>query len=1320
MSKELGGHGYEGWRADDEGRESRGARRRGTKRGGGGGADRRRERDAGIELPPESRSRLEELQRRLDAGGSLDKGEQEQYDAFVGVVGGSEQWLNVWQSMPPEARTDASATPAVNTAEVTTGAEPVGEVPAEPAVEALPADAGRPVHETASESLPETATPVQTSAAGEVGTVRPKTRSRSRLTGREDPRDLDQGGLYELKRVLGKTLKGDELEGAIKKVDRELRRRGDEVRAARHRVPETIAPASAPDAPAAEVVAEPEVPVAPAEAATAYIPPGTFEARPVEPVTPEPTPEELDEASAELLQLITQARSDLNLYPMTPEQQREMGTLYDWLGDFDEKIRSGEGRDVARSAEFWRALTAMTSRRIELGFGDPAELGPRLEQTYGRYLDQDDPKFVENSRPLQHAYTLETISRVRGVDVAVGLYGQLTEKLHRLDVSPTDPWGVSVSEDFHDLLMSRASVLSTRLSELPAEEQARFTAMGERFNQPPDQTPVDERIEQVAEYIKTLETALAPKEAARAPLTDKRLTYAKALRSQSKILFGRTSKQELAQRREDYHAAITEEVQKKIEEIKAEFGGLPEDPQREAELNGKITELVLNNRVEEEQALVTAMKESADQSAAQRFQRFWKKHTKARLVIGVGLLGGTVAATLTGQFGVAAGLQALRVPMSGVGGTMTIESLAEIARSKFGKAKEIKSEEEIKSLDDDELEQRLAAHETSFVDLGGKDFGVKKRGVWKKREDATGQRLQAEYRRRHEAGVKQMVAEYQQEGRKPDEIVAKLLEASLDEQRSHSAALEQRRASDRRFAIVKWTTAVAGGAALAALSGLGAARHARVAAEGPEAAKAAAKAAREGLIRVVKAPGDTLARLWQGAKAAADSARVDTVGVAHLDTAQVEAPAFSDTVHAASADTSQVASADTLGAAAPDSALAAQADTSHIAAAQPDTSHAAFQPDTTHAAAAQPDTAHAAAPADTSHAAAEPSVVTEPSAEQGTEAATAGTAAEAAEAKVSAVETVKKGDSLWKVLERQLHERMGERFDNLDEARKTFMIDAMKDQVVANPAEFGLDNADHLEIGQQLDLSHLFSSDQAADLNQLHDQAVGLDQHAVDSITQHNEQLRDWVHAHPHEALTSEKAEQILSGKTAAAEVAAQTQSSVEPALSEHVQQDWVDKLSSGLRERLLCELAEKHPEEYLKAHAANPDLYPEVAGVTDTAHQATETAAETGAAHLIHLTPSGLEAQHRYADALRSVYETTPRPAADGIFRQLGEMKVGEAMKKGALERAIDQMEGGTHDKAKRLAGAVRRLVKAIPKYEYEKTDTLETVFKRIPPLKK
>jgi hypothetical protein len=86
---------------------------------------------------------------------------------------------------------------------------------------------------------------------------------------------------------------------------------------------------------------------------------------------------------------------------------------------------------------------------------------------------------------------------------------------------------------------------------------------------------------------------------------------------------------------------------------------------------------------------------------------------------------------------------------------------------------------------------------------------------------------------------------------------------------------------------------------------------------------------------------------------------------------------------------------------------------------------------------------------------------------------------------ISGAVTVNKGDSVWKILEKQLESRG--HFNDLAgsaeeiKAAKTYMIDALKDKVAANPKAFGIINPDLIKPGQKIDFSRLFEDQQKLD-----------------------------------------------------------------------------------------------------------------------------------------------------------------------------------------------------------------------------------------------
>jgi len=148
----------------------------------------------------------------------------------------------------------------------------------------------------------------------------------------------------------------------------------------------------------------------------------------------------------------------------------------------------------------------------------------------------------------------------------------------------------------------------------------------------------------------------------------------------------------------------------------------------------------------------------------------------------------------------------------------------------------------------------------------------------------------------------------------------------------------------------------------------------------------------------------------------------------------------------------------------------------------------------------------------------------------------------------SNIETVTKGSSLWKLIEHRLQSDrfIGEQFTGLDEARKTYIIDAIKDRIAANPKAFGLDNIDQLKIGQKIDFSKIFED--KSFLDKIMEKAGGLKSPELKSILNHNRILSEWLKAHPNEALTSSRVEEILHSHTSVSEAGTQAASgAVEP-----------------------------------------------------------------------------------------------------------------------------------------------------------------------------
>ncbi len=77
----------------------------------------------------------------------------------------------------------------------------------------------------------------------------------------------------------------------------------------------------------------------------------------------------------------------------------------------------------------------------------------------------------------------------------------------------------------------------------------------------------------------------------------------------------------------------------------------------------------------------------------------------------------------------------------------------------------------------------------------------------------------------------------------------------------------------------------------------------------------------------------------------------------------------------------------------------------------------------------------------------------------------------------SYVENIKMGGSVWKVAEHQLQEHFGKDFTNLPEGQRTYLIDAIKNKIVADPTRFGVTSGDAnvLAVGDHLNFKEIFS-----------------------------------------------------------------------------------------------------------------------------------------------------------------------------------------------------------------------------------------------------
>jgi hypothetical protein len=96
-------------------------------------------------------------------------------------------------------------------------------------------------------------------------------------------------------------------------------------------------------------------------------------------------------------------------------------------------------------------------------------------------------------------------------------------------------------------------------------------------------------------------------------------------------------------------------------------------------------------------------------------------------------------------------------------------------------------------------------------------------------------------------------------------------------------------------------------------------------------------------------------------------------------------------------------------------------------------------------------------------------------------------------------------------------------------AKKTYLIDWVKDKVAANPEKFGLADLDKLAIGQKIDFSEILKDEEG--ILKAFGEAEKLSPAEISHVNYNNELLSQWLKNHPGERLTSAKVAEILGGK---------------------------------------------------------------------------------------------------------------------------------------------------------------------------------------------
>lgn len=98
------------------------------------------------------------------------------------------------------------------------------------------------------------------------------------------------------------------------------------------------------------------------------------------------------------------------------------------------------------------------------------------------------------------------------------------------------------------------------------------------------------------------------------------------------------------------------------------------------------------------------------------------------------------------------------------------------------------------------------------------------------------------------------------------------------------------------------------------------------------------------------------------------------------------------------------------------------------------------------------------------------------SAEASEQAVKTGLEGAGATAPIVCAEIAQEGDTVWSMAERGISASLGEKFTSLSPEQQTYFIDAVKDQVVAHPDQFGLADANELQVGQGIDFGILLNN----------------------------------------------------------------------------------------------------------------------------------------------------------------------------------------------------------------------------------------------------
>lgn len=639
-----------------------------------------------------------------------------------------------------------------------------------------------------------------------------------------------------------------------------------------------------------------------------------------------------------------------------------------------------------------------------------------------------------------------------------------------------------------------------------------------------------------------------------------REAYALALHKQKKFFSGKGSKEKLEEARTAYELALHESFSKKLSGAET----LTENEQL-----ALVADLAVN-KIKERDELMGAFRELEEGTFGSGFKKFWKRHAKLRLAVGIGLTASGVVMAAS-NLPVAAAIIATRAALSGVGTAMSVEATWEKVKNNFGKGgnkrvlleKPFSSEgyESVKSLSIEELEELFAAQSldaaTNNLERGSRKTWLRGRTV----EHESAKAVEDELRRRWAENLQTEFASRAARGEHVDVNIAEVLTQALGSEKFARTKLEKQNLDNRSNAIKKWSAAAAAGITVGWLVG---------------------------------SKGDYIHDALMG-KTVKDAGK-GAVEVGQ-STADVDTKSGFD----------------------------------KIVEAKPDQKGLVY--DKLH----KPHIVESEAPK-------VPPPDVKPTAD------------------VHAAEVVvKKGDSVWKIIDQELGKRL-DNYGSMSEAQKTYIIDSLKDKVVANPKAFGIENPELITPGQKIDLTSLFET--KATVAKAAKAAASLSKEQLEHI----DSLRSAASTAAKSAVESSAPD--LGVTTHDAGTVAQEGK----AFFKEASLDADDAATTAGRG-----IATVGSED-LTYNSESALTWPK--GM-DAFRQSTESSATNETAIIVEKAGKAFERIGKLTDRL-----------PDTTVDRIADIKVGDFMKRGIVPK-LEVMEGVTHNAAEKIAKAVKEIIK-------------------------